>query len=228
MNYILNFDLKEFSKGALVGISQALVGHPFDTIKTIRQNKKNLYKMNMSKMIPRLYSGVKYPTLGNLTIQSMYFGINEYFYRNYTQNHYVSGFITGTICSCVVSPIEYFKVRKQVFPNQNPLIKNMFRGFWSNTSRESVATSIYFGCFFYLKDNRGWHPFISGATTGLITWIGTYPIDTIKTRVQSDHRLSILDAIRMRNIWKGFSYCAIRAVLVNGISFYLYDKMRNL
>ena len=226
MNYVLNFDVKEFMKGAAVGISQAVVGHPFDTIKTLRQNKTKLHKMNLLKLVPRLYSGVAYPTFGNLSIQSLYFGINEYFYRNYTQNHYVSGFITGTMCSCIVSPIEYFKVQKQTFPDKKPQIRNMFRGFWSTTSRESVATSIYFGCFFYMKDNWGCHPFVAGATTGLVTWIGTYPMDTIKSRVQSNHKMSILEAIKMRNMWKGFSYCAVRAVLVNGISFYLYEKLK--
>ena len=42
--------MNEFTLGYFNGIIQTLVGHPFDTIKTNFQAKRNIYPLTISKL----------------------------------------------------------------------------------------------------------------------------------------------------------------------------------
>ena len=68
---------------------------------------------------------------------------------------------------------------------------------------------------------------ISGGIAGLLNWTFTYPIDVIRTR-QMANNISIKKAINQGNLWKGYSACAMRAIIVNSASFYVYEKSKNL
>ncbi len=61
---------------------------------------------------------------------------------------------------------------------------------------------------------------------GLCNWTVTYPIDVIKSR-QMASNISISQAFRMGNLWKGFSICAARAVIVNAIDFWIYETVKD-
>ena len=75
------------------------------------------------------------------------------------------------------------------------------------------------------------NPLISGGISGSLSWLATYPIDTIKTQYQSGkitfNELFNKKLLFNRNNWNGFSFCITRAFLVNSISFYCYDKFKN-
>ena len=56
----------------------------------------------------------------------------------------------------------------------------------------------------------------------------SYPIDVIMSR-QIAQNISISQAYKQGALWKGFSICAFRAVLVNSINFSIYEfVMKNL
>ena len=61
--------------GGTIGISQGIVGHPFDTIKVIYQNKTSLKNVRIINPFG-LYRGVKYPVfasfLTNLSLFPLY------------------------------------------------------------------------------------------------------------------------------------------------------------
>ncbi len=40
--------------------------------------------------------------------------------------------------------------------------------------------------------------------------------------------ISIKDAIKIGNIWKGYPICATRAVIVNSINFWTYETVKGL
>ena len=86
--------------------------------------------------------------------------------------------------------------------------------------------SFYFGSYNYLKD-QGFNPLISGGLAGLLNWTTTYPIDVIRSR-QIAQQISIKQAIKMGNLWKGYSVCALRAVIVNAANFWVYEKVRKM
>ena len=91
-----------FSVGALIGASQTILGHPIDTMKTLYQNNSGIKTGNISKnkinLIPRLYAGVTYPLLINLTYNTAIYELHKNFYHH-TSNHFTAGFISGGIMS---------------------------------------------------------------------------------------------------------------------------------
>ena len=205
--------MNEYIKGGIVGGTTVFIGYPFDTIKTCLQNKKNI-----SFKISNLYKGLSYPLAFSVLFNSSLFSVHNYFQKK-VNNHYFSGFIAGAICSPILNTVELIKVNKQIMREVN--LKNPFLGCIGTISRESIASSFYFGTYFYLKDK--YNPAISGGCAGAMSWLVSYPLDTVKTRIQSGITRSYIKAFLMKDLWKGFSYCLARAVIVNSAGFYIYD-----
>ena len=126
----------------------------------------------------------------------------------------------------VVAPqmyfIDTFTIRRQT--NQDVGLK-MFkgsRGFGMTMGREVVALSTYFGVYHKMRENYG--SLVSGGTAGLANWTLSFPLDTIRTR-QMAQRCSVPTAWRMGRIWKGFPIAATRAMVVNAVSFSVYESI---
>jgi solute carrier family 25 carnitine/acylcarnitine transporter 20/29 len=75
--------------------------------------------------------------------------------------------------------------------------------------------------------------FISGGLAGAATWVVMYPVDYVKTRVQSDslekpqYKNSIDCFLKeskkgYRVVYNGFSIMVFRAFLVNGVGFLVF------
>ena len=210
----------EIINGFIVGTAQVLSGHPLDTLKSNMQKYKKINWGFFKRSPKQLYRGVTYPLLGNGFINATFFGLNKYFYTKY-YNYYLSGALAGFTTCVITNPIDLYKIRKQV-GKKNIYRINPFRGYISTTTRESIAMSIYFGTYHSLIDKQ-WNPFVAGSLTGAMTWLITYPIDVIKTRMQSDSKITHYQAFKQQNLWKGLNICLLRAFIVNGIAFGIYD-----
>ena len=92
--------------------------------------------------------------------------------------------------------------------------------------REMTAMSVYFTSYNYAKD-QGLNSLVAGGLAGLSNWTLTYPLEVIKNR-QMAQNISIKDAIKIGNIWKGYPICATRAVIVNSINFWTYETVKGL
>ena len=84
--------------------------------------------------------------------------------------------------------------------------------------------TVYFVTYKSLRKEE-YNPMISGAAAGVVNWTATYPIDVIHARQIAQH-ISIKQAINQGNLWKGFPVCATRAVVVNGATFSVYEKVK--
>ena len=73
--------------------------------------------------------------------------------------------------------------------------------------------------------NKNFHPLISGGMAGLMSCSFTYPLDVIRTR-QITQNIFIVDALKEGNMWDGYKICAFRAILINGINFWVYETVR--
>ena len=62
-----NNNIKEYLKGFVVGSTQTIIGHPFDTAKTNMQANR---KINLLK----LHRGITFPLVSNSLINSVLFG----------------------------------------------------------------------------------------------------------------------------------------------------------
>ena len=89
--------------------------------------------------------------------------------------------------------------------------------------REVPANTIYFTTYDIMKQ-QNIPTLLSGSIAGTLSWLITYPLDTIKTRMQSGASKTIRETIKQGNLWVGLKPCIIRAFFVNGIGFYVYEQ----
>ena len=213
--------MHDFTMGTCIGLVQTIVGHPLDTIKTNFQNNKK-YKIQMNK----LYNGLKYPLISTVGSNGLLFHFNGAIKREY-QSSYASGFISGIICSPFINYFEVNKVQKQINLNKTySLFPTIRLGLGATLIRESIGNSLYFGTYSTMRENK-LNPFLSGGFAGIISWLVTYPIDVIKTRIQTKESIRYFDAIKKGGLWQGLSICLIRSFLVNSVSFTMYDYLKN-
>ena len=106
-------------------------------------------------------------------------------------------------------------------------IINSYKNFHIISAREVQATFIYFSIYQIAKEHN--IPiFLSGSLAGFNSWLFTYPIDTIKTRIQNESCKTIKEAISKGSLFKGLQICLIRSILANGVNFYSYEKMNDI
>jgi solute carrier family 25 carnitine/acylcarnitine transporter 20/29 len=138
-------------------------------------------------------------------------------------------------------------------------LSGLYRGWWVTAWREVPAFGMYF-CFYdfmkdrinsYLAEKAGidaadsanpqnahtWFASaLAGGTTGALTWGLIYPIDIIKTQIQTAPMSTPVDERRMftvansivqthgwRHLFRGLNITLIRAFPVNGIIFPVYE-----
>jgi solute carrier family 25 carnitine/acylcarnitine transporter 20/29 len=236
--------MNEYLSGNLFGISQIIVGHPFDTIKINIQSSNIQSFKDITKYIKNpkiLYRGISYPLLMNCIGTSCLFGNYNYFYKE-TNNRLLSGMLSGMISAVILTPFDYKKMQLQIINNTTntnmsinktkdthtnkyiSCIKKYYSGFPYTLSRETIAIPIYFYTYHYLKDIT--NPFISGGLAGVNSWLCTYPIDTLKTRKQLYQQKTLVELIKLGSLYKGLSITLLRAFIVNGTSFYIYEFIK--
>ena len=76
----------------------------------------------------------------------------------------------------------------------------------------------------------------AGGLAGVLSWVTTMPLDTIKSKIQaqaaSSNRISILGCVRdtyrtlgISGLYRGLSIASIRAFPVNGVTFMVYSQV---
>ena len=71
--------------------------------------------------------------------------------------------------------------------------------------------------------NKHFHPLISGGITGLASWTFTYPLDVINV---IPPKYFYCRCFKAKKMWSGYKICAFRAILLNGINFWVYETVR--
>ena len=204
-----------------VGISEVVIGHPFNTAKVLIQNKKQWRGLSFK----HYYRGVRYPLVSSTFFNMTVFPIKERTYK-YTNNYFLSGVIAGIVVSPQMFFVDTFTIKKQTNQNVGLSMFKGSKGFQSTMAREIIALSTYFCIYHWMRDDLKYNSFISGGTAGLANWTLSYPIDVIRSR-QIAQRVTIKEAIKMGNFWKGFSIAATRSVIVNAMSFTIFERLKN-
>ena len=205
--------------GGIVGLVQIIIGHPLDTIKVLIQNKQKWKNLPLKKY----YSGCKYPFISSFIFNATVFPVYERT-LDYTNSHYLSGVLGGIMISPVMQVFDLAKVKNQTNNEFNFKILLKNKGIYMSYVRETVALAIYFGSYNYFK-SKDYSPFIAGGYAGICNWAFTYPIDVIRSR-QLAQNITILEAYKYGNLWKGFAPCMLRAFIVNSSSFYIYEYLK--
>ena len=208
----------EFLAGIMNGISQGIIGHPLDTIKTLQQNKMNWFGLPFKNY----YFGFTYPLYRQIIQNSLTFDINEKLNNNGIHNKFITGGITGFYISPILYYFDVLKIKKQTTIPIKFIDFINYKGLLLTTFKESIACSLYLGTYFKLKEYQ-YNSAISGGIAGVVNWSITYPIDIIKTR-QITYNMSIINCIKYGSLWKGFITCNIRAFFVSSIGFTVYEN----
>lgn len=211
--------------GLISGVIKTIISHPFDTMKTWKQN----CSIKTPKLtIPNLYRGIKYPFFQNSIVVCTTLSSNEYFKRK-IDSVLVSNFISGFITTIFTCPLDVFKITEQQHIKRkfksSDIIK-MYKNLPISLTKKVTGNMIFFVTYEEAKKHKLPY-FICGALSGCASWSVTYPIDTIKTRIQSGLYNSINDAIKEKQFYKGFNVCIARAILVNGFGLYVYETILN-
>jgi solute carrier family 25 carnitine/acylcarnitine transporter 20/29 len=225
--------MNEYLIGNICGISQVVIGYPFDTLKTNIQNSKSI-KIFVKKPLS-LYAGVRFPLMVNIIGTTFMFG-NYHNLLEYTNNRFTAATITGIIGSFLITPFDYFKIHNQSFINNSSIssissisvskLPLYYSGLSYTILRESISIPAYFITFDILHNEHNINPFLSGAMAGVNSWLLTYPIDTLKTRRQLYPNKTFKHILEMGKLYNGLCITLIRAFIVNGINFQLYTSIK--
>jgi Mitochondrial carrier protein len=176
----------------------------------------------------------------------------------------VCGSFAGFCQALVICPMEHLKCRLQMPGStyKGPLqtsrliykshgIPGLYRGFYSTLIREIPAFGAYFSVYDLVKDrvndyynNKGdraeAHTWMAsafaGGVSGSFTWVMIYPVDVIKTQIQTSPINTPTAELRVgyvarnlvqqhgwRVLFRGLGVTLLRAFPVNGIIFPVYE-----
>lgn len=226
--------MNDYIIGNIIGISQTLIGYPFDTLKTNIQNRQSIRPFLHSPT--KLYTGARYPLVMAMFGNTFLFG-NYASLLEYTNNNKpLAACLTGITGAFMITPFDYLKIQRQTITNPQLSMQksmqlsisltNIYRGLGFTVLRESIAIPAYFLTFDYMHNEYHFPAFISGALAGVNSWLFTYPIDTLKTRRQLFTDKSIHQLIKMGKLYNGLGITLLRAVIVNGVNFELYSRLK--
>lgn len=184
-----------------------------------------------------------------------------------TSQFFYSGAAGGLSISALAGPIEHVRIRLQIQTVEStfngPLsvlrelyrtngIKGIYRGMIPTLIREGLGSGIYFVTFESLvKSNmqkRGiqrnnvesWRLCLYGGLSGYSMWTFIYPIDVIKSKLQTDNHLnwkyhSIKDVIKdiyitrgIKGFFVGFGPTILRAAPANAATFVAFEQTMRL
>lgn len=213
--------MTDFLAAGAAAFTQVAIGHPFDTAKVFIQNNKNWRVLK-----PRdYYRGYRYPLVSDIIYNCTAFPVYKRS-QKYTDSRFLSGFLAGTAISPMVFLFDTGKILRQTGQNVS-LAKILYRnGKLATFYRESLAMTFYFSTYDFLKE-KDYHPMLAGAGAGITNWTISYPVDVIRGR-QIAQNITLREAFNMGNLWRGYSLCATRALLVNAGIFYTYDTVYNI
>lgn len=155
-----------------------------------------------------LYRGISSPLAGVAAINAIVFGVYGNVQRRATdpdslKSHFFAGAAAGFAQSAFCSPMELAKTRIQLLGHGNPLkclkdihavegLKGVFKGLPITVLREVPGFSTYFVTYELLTRKNDDVPvstvrmLFAGGFAGTASWILTYPIDVVKSRLQAD------------------------------------------
>ena len=156
--------------------------------------------------------------------------------------HLIIGGIGGVVSRTCVAPLERLKILYQTknayasrtyINNIFHIIKNqgykaLFSGNGVNCLRVMPKSSIQFMSYKYFETYFS-NKFLAGGLAGLLTSISVYPLETIRTRLSVDSKMSVSNITRsiynnygLRGFYRGLDICLIGSIPLYSINFGLF------
>ncbi|XP_055634825.1 mitochondrial basic amino acids transporter [Toxorhynchites rutilus septentrionalis] len=217
-------------------------------------------KIIAKESVSGLYRGMSSPMAGVAAVNAIVFGIYGNVQRKMSDpeslySHFLAGNAAGLAQSFICSPMELVKTRMQLQENlpgeatkfKGPLqctrhiwraegFRGIFRGLGITAARDMPGFSSYFVSYeLMVRSVSNPSPFVilmAGGLAGTISWLLTFPIDVIKSRLQADGMTGkpkyngIVDCLRRSHAEEGLSFLSrglastlMRAFPMNAVCF---------
>lgn len=216
----------------------------------------------LSLQVLGLYKGLGSPLMGLTFINALVFGVQGNTLRALGQdsplNQFLAGAAAGAIQCVICCPMELAKTRLQlqavgpartykgsldclVQIYRREGLRGINRGMVSTLLRETPSFGVYFLTYDVLTRAMGCEPddrllvpklLLAGGTSGITSWLSTYPMDVVKSRLQADglqgtpRYRGIVDCMRQsyqaegwQVFTRGLSSTLLRAFPVNAATF---------
>jgi len=175
---------------------------------------------------------------------------------------FVAGTIAGLSESILASPIDLFKSQLQR-PNHQYRglldcarqiashhgVSGWYRGLGATMLRDGPGSGVYWVTYEGVKrflvgeeaeNAPSWCVLLAGGAAGLAYWFAVFPLDVIKTSIQSDNIAAserkykgVIDCSRKiynsgpRGFLAGIAPCLLRSAPANALSFWVYERIRH-
>ena len=229
--------LNNYACGAVSGTIGCLVSHPFFTLKTELQNGKKLSEIKnqmkrqtFSANKSYLYSGLARMCIGLSFEKMLVFGTYNSLFRYYDLDrnnfwHSMSiGFLSGLSGAFASTVAEQLAIDRINNAPKNYSLGHLYKGLLPTIGRESVGFSIYFVS--YDQFSKRYNPeksmlktAIGGACSITCALIFFYPLDKIKTNIQSGQPVSFV------GVYKGAHLGFPRALIFHTTCFVVFEYM---
>lgn len=207
-------DYLNFLPGFSMGITRALISHPFEILKI--QSQLGIKRtFNLS-----LYKGVSYSVVAN----GLERGIQFYFFEKFKNNNnrFESSLKSSLISTAISFPYSVLLLKRIVSKDSTNFNKNIFLKSCSiEYTRNLIGSTIFLYAYDYLKHNTNLF-FIApiGATSSV--WLLTYPMDAVKNKIINDGKVPKLSL----NLYKGIQYPLLRSLPSSVIGMYVYENVK--
>lgn len=241
----------DFLPGISAATTGMIIGYPFDAIKIKMQanmypNSLNCIKnVIQTEGIHSLYRGVMAPLISQNLKRSIQYNVYEKILEK-NKNPFISGFCVGCIGPIISCPTSVLKIGIQTRKNytlpqyiQHIYKKNglvgFYRGFPIYCIKEISHGTLYLGIYGSIREKYGISPistFGAGCVASALTWTCLFPIDILKTSIQSYNNNNILHLKNIvkngqyHRLWKGLFPTLLKIVPVNGCIMLSYELTR--
>jgi hypothetical protein len=239
----------ELLPGFIQGITRVLISYPFDTIK-IHMQKNNKNMIETCKLLYQLDKKIFYRCSYISFICVPFDRSIQYFFMekyNKQYNPFIISFSISLFSIIYILPLQYITNNALLHKNnfkiynfvKNIEIKKIYNGLNIELSRNILATSIYSGSYFFLRNNynKNNNIIISsciGVFSNLLCWTIIYPLDTIKIYKQTTtltYPNIISEFLKKKNylhIYRGILPVYIRTVPSAFFGMFAYEYTKKL
>jgi len=245
---------KALLAGSAGGVANAIVGHPFETVKVRLQCGEAF----SPKIFRGIFSGVLSPIVGTAPFWGCsYLGYNAARKAGYTTNSPIDlvarGMLVGSCSTAIRTPVDCVKIVAQHDCTSSPVAlkkiistsgpQGVFRGFSATFLWLSISATIFWGAAdlsrSFLTHQCGFEPgalteLLSGGMAGVIEWNICLPFDTFKTRVQASSGSSlrqVWDKLILEQgytgLYKGYVPVMMRAFPANAAPFFVISIVKS-
>lgn len=225
----------DFLPGFISGLARVIISYPFDYIKLHYQTNK---KLDLKKItVKNLYRGATLPFFTVPIDRAITFYLYEKF-KKMEYSNIVSSLLVNLFSNIYNVPIQIYNIN-QILKNKIPT-NNLYRGLPIEYLKNILGGTIFLWSYDKTKDfsitkSNILNGLISGSLASIVNWSIIYPIDTIKTLVQTKIDETYIKIIRKRiaeegflSFYRGISIMYLKSIPSASIGMLMYELIKDI